>query len=337
LQNALQTFSTAGNHYMMLDIHRNLAVIAMRESKLELAEHHITEAFTHADPEHMPIQHAHIQQLQAEWKAANNQPAEAFQLFRQASQRLTELNNQRSTHLLHQMRAQYELDSTALENQLLQKELELQQAIISNQQQSQRLLGWVITGLVIGVTILLLLISHVLLQRRKLRHLANFDSLTQLPNRRHTLHLLQQQLRLSQRHHFPLTIAMLDLDYFKQLNDRFGHGVGDKVLQDFAQLCRDHTRETDVVGRIGGEEFLVILPHTSAADARHVLDAIRQHTPQIAERNALDDYRTTVSIGYSSYTGFDSAETMLLNADQALYQSKAEGRNRLSAATQAHD
>lgn len=337
LNSALQTFHAAGNHYMMLDIHRNLAVIAMREKELALAEHYITEAYTHADPEHMPIQHAHIQQLHAEWKAADGQHAEAFQLFRQASQRLSALNNQRSTDLMHQLRAQYELDNKAFENRLLQKELELQQAINTNQNQRQRMLSWIITGLVIGLTLLLVLSSHVLLQRRKLRRLANFDSLTQLPNRRHTLHLLQQHLRLSQRHHDPLTVAMLDLDFFKQLNDQFGHGVGDKVLQDFAQLCREHTRITDVVGRIGGEEFLIILPHTHAADARKVLENVRQHTPQIGQRHDLGNYHTTVSIGYTSYTGFDSAETMLLNADQALYKSKAEGRNRLSVAMEAND
>ncbi|MDP4537206.1 diguanylate cyclase [Alkalimonas collagenimarina] len=332
LQSALQTFSKADNQYMLLDIHRSLAVIALQQSELDLAEQHITKAFTYGDAEHMPIQHAHIQQLQAEWKAASNHPAEAYRLYRQASQRLSELNNQRSTHLLHQLRAQYELDTNAFENQLLQKELELQQTIINSQTEHQRMLiGW-LAGLVIGIALLLFLISYVLLQRKKLQQLANFDGLTQLPNRRHTLGLLKQQLQLSQRHHYPLTVAMLDLDYFKQLNDGFGHAVGDRVLQKFARLCQEHTRSTDVVGRIGGEEFLVILPHTNAEDAKQVLEAIRSHTPQIGTTLELNDYRTTVSIGYTSYTGFDSAETMLVSADQALYHSKAEGRNRLSTA-----
>lgn len=332
LHSALQTFSQSDNHYMLLDSHRGLAVIALKESELPLAKHHIEQAFTYADPQSMPIQFAHIQLVHADWKAANDQPVKAYQLYRQASQRLSTLNNQRSTDLLHQLRAQYELDSSTFENQLLQKELELQQTMVSNQNQQQQLLYWLLTILVISVIVLLTLISHVLLQRKKLQKLANFDGLTQLPNRRYSLNLLKQQLQLAHRHGYPLTLAMLDLDYFKQLNDQFGHAVGDRVLKNFAQLCRDHTRISDTVGRIGGEEFLVILPHTTVSEAKIILDAIRLDTPRLAEQLELVNYRTTVSIGYTRYTGFDNAETLLLSADQALYQSKSAGRNRLSAA-----
>ncbi|MEE2025252.1 diguanylate cyclase [Alkalimonas mucilaginosa] len=329
LLQALTSFEQANNRYMLLDSQLQLGRIALQSGDTSMAEQHLQQAMLYADPEHMPIQHAEVQRQQAEWLSQRGRSDEAYQLLKTASQRLTELQREESTQLLHQLRAQHELDSRQLENELLQKELELQHSLISNQARHQRLLTALLIGAIAGSLLLLFLLARIWWQRKRLHHLAHFDSLTSLPNRHYTLKLLDQQLRLASRHHYPLSIAMLDLDHFKQINDQFGHATGDQLLRDFAAECQKLLRTSDVIGRIGGEEFLAILPHTPVDAAVSVLEKIRKTTEQLASRYHEPNMITTVSIGVCSFSGYDNADTLMLSADKALYEAKAKGRNQL--------
>ncbi|MEE2003374.1 GGDEF domain-containing protein [Alkalimonas sp. MEB108] len=326
---ALASFEQANNRYMLLDTQLQLGRIALQAGDTTTAEVHLQQAKHFADPEHMPIQHAEVQRLQAEWLSQTGQSNDAYQLLKTASLRLTELQREESTQLLHQLRAQHELDSRMLENELLQKELELQHSLVSNQARHQRLLTALLIGAITGSLLLLLLLTRIWWQRKRLHQLAHFDNLTSLPNRHFTLKLLDQQLRLASRHNHPLSVAMLDLDHFKQVNDQFGHATGDQLLRDFATLCQQQLRSSDIIGRIGGEEFLAILPHTPADAAAAVLEKLRQGTEQLASKYDADRVTTTVSIGMCAFSGYDSADTLMLSADQALYEAKAKGRNQL--------
>lgn len=329
LLQALASFEQANNRYMLLDTQLQLGRIALQAGETTTAEKHLQQAMHFADPEHMPIQHAEVQRLQAEWLSQTGQNDEAYQLLKTASQRLTELQREESTQLLHQLRTQNELDSRMLENELLQKELELQQSLVSNQARHQRLLTTLLIGAITGSLLLLFLLTRIWWQRKRLHQLAHFDSLTSLPNRHFTLKLLDQQLRLASRHHYPLSVAMLDLDHFKQINDQFGHATGDQLLRDFAAECQKLLRASDVIGRIGGEEFLAILPHTTVDAAASVLEKIRKMTEQLASRYHEPSMITTVSIGVCGFSGYDNADTLMLSADQALYEAKENGRNQL--------
>lgn len=329
LLQALSSFEQANNRYMLLDSHLQLAKIALHSADLAAAELALQQATEYADPKHMPIQHAEVQRLQADWLALSGQSEEAYQLLKSASQRLAALQREESTQLLHQLRAQHELDSRTLENNLLQKELELQHSRLHHQERQQRLLTLLLAVAIAGSLLLLWLLTRILWQRKELRRLANYDSLTNLPNRRYTLQLLEQQLKLASRYQYPLTLAMLDLDYFKQINDGYGHATGDQLLRDFAQLCQNRVRSTDVVGRIGGEEFLALFPHTNATDAAAVLEVIRQETELLGKRYDKENIRTTVSIGYAAFSQYDNAESLLLHVDKALYRAKSQGRNQL--------
>ncbi|MCC5827391.1 diguanylate cyclase [Alkalimonas sp.] len=329
LLQALASFEEANNRYMLLDTQLQLGRIALQSNELAAAANYLQQAMAYANPEHMPIQHAEVQRLQAEWLSQSGQADQAYQLLKASSQRLAELQREESTQLLHQLRAQYELDSRKLENELLQKELELQHSLLNSQAKHQRLLTVLLFGAIAGSLLLLFLLARIWWQRKRLHHLAHFDSLTSLPNRHYTLKLLQQQLRLASRHQYPLSIAMLDLDHFKQINDQFGHTTGDQLLRDFATECQQQLRASDVIGRIGGEEFLAILPHTTVDAAAAVLEKLRKNTEQLASRYDAPQMSTTVSIGVCGFSGYDNADTLMLNADQALYQAKAKGRNQL--------
>jgi len=160
---------------------------------------------------------------------------------------------------------------------------------------------------------------------------AQMDALTEVANRRHFLDLGNRALAQARRHRYPLTVLMLDIDHFKQVNDTYGHQVGDRVLRTFAQLCKQSLREEDLLGRIGGEEFAIILPHAdieaACANARRIRERFASTIIRLAD---AVQFSCSVSIGVSDLNPSHlSLEELLQQADLALYQAKHEGRNRV--------
>jgi len=193
-------------------------------------------------------------------------------------------------------------------------------------------------GLVMLVSTLSLLSARLGALRRKLRDqrdqleaamlrnrlLATQDELTALPNRRHMVELLDEELR---RGGDAPSVALLDIDFFKQINDTRGHAGGDAVLQAFAATVRGALRERDVVARWGGEEFLVMLPHTTPAGAQVVIDRVRAAVA--AAPVALEGARLQVrfSAGIARHASGDTASHTIGRADAALYAAKSRGRD----------
>jgi len=167
-----------------------------------------------------------------------------------------------------------------------------------------------------------------------LREQASTDALTGLPNRRYFLRRLEDELeRVRRRTTIEACVLMLDLDHFKRINDQYGHAAGDSLLRHFANLLRQELRTTDTAGRMGGEEFAVILPGSNlqAAQgfAQRICDKLVRH-PMSFGRNEVG---VTVSIGIASISDDDlSADAVLFRADGALYQAKDQGRNRVQLA-----
>lgn len=159
-----------------------------------------------------------------------------------------------------------------------------------------------------------------------LRELAIRDSLTGLYNRRRVHERLVDELTRAKRTGRPFTVALADLDRFKRINDEHGHQVGDQVLRVFAEEVRGRLRGSDIVGRYGGEEFLIVLPETAREAAIHLLDEIRMRTSR--EREGLPAF--TVSIGVAEYPEDGSTcEALIGVADKRLYAAKRLGRNRV--------
>lgn len=156
--------------------------------------------------------------------------------------------------------------------------------------------------------------------------LAGTDQLTSVPNRRGILARLSREMEQADALGSALTVAMLDIDHFKSINDKFGHATGDEVLKRVASICVDVLRDSDGFGRLGGEEFLIVLPGATSEAAFNINErlckAIRETTAMMINLPA-----TTVSIGIASYETGMSSEALLATADGALYKAKREGRD----------
>ncbi|RZU47674.1 response regulator receiver modulated diguanylate cyclase [Fluviicoccus keumensis] len=169
---------------------------------------------------------------------------------------------------------------------------------------------------------------------RGLRELIRQDRMTGLLN--HIAFRLQLEFEMARqlRTGGPLSVVMLDIDHFKRVNDTHGHPVGDRVIRSLARLLTQRLRKTDIVGRYGGEEFGVIMPDTAAADAWAVMDRLREEFTQLMHNGAGTEFHCSFSAGIATLTGGDnSPETMLKLADDALYASKRQGRNRVTLNT----
>jgi diguanylate cyclase len=161
---------------------------------------------------------------------------------------------------------------------------------------------------------------------RSMRRLANTDALTGLANRRQAEEQLLRELRRAERYGRRFSVLMMDLDRFKELNDRFGHLAGDDVLVDLARRIQRMVRGSDTIARWGGEEFLLLAPETALADARRLAEMIRLH---VDTHTLADRYRATISLGVASYRPGDSVQSVIARADAALYEAKRSGRNQV--------
>jgi diguanylate cyclase (GGDEF)-like protein len=163
---------------------------------------------------------------------------------------------------------------------------------------------------------------------QRLEHLASTDPLTGLANRASFFASAAEELQRTRRYHRPLAVLMLDLDHFKRINDTCGHEAGDQALRAFASLCRQLLRETDTMGRIGGEEFAVLLPETSSDAALPLAERLCDAVTRLRPKGVHAPM--TVSIGVSGVNADEaSIEPALARADAALYQAKRNGRNRV--------
>ncbi|MCL1114911.1 sensor domain-containing diguanylate cyclase [Shewanella basaltis] len=163
----------------------------------------------------------------------------------------------------------------------------------------------------------------------QLKELSQTDGLTQLHNRRHWQLCMEKEFERHSRYGDTSSLVMIDIDNFKQVNDKYGHPAGDKVIQHIAYLLKQSLRETDCAGRYGGEEFAVVLSQTTAEEALHFTERLRKRIEEseVTFENRL--IKVTVSLGINDLSStFENSSGWLSGADQALYTAKQEGRNK---------
>jgi len=175
--------------------------------------------------------------------------------------------------------------------------------------------------------------KELLETNKRLELLSITDGLTKLHNHRYFQDELARAFEESQRYQRPLSLAMIDIDFFKKVNDTHGHAVGDDVLKRAAALYRDSVRSTDLVARYGGEEFAVMMPETSLVDAEAFAEKIRNLVETTPLDTQIGPLPITVSIGVASvpHTRIHSAKELIIAADKALYRAKKAGRNQVQA------
>src|SRR5215212_7943958 len=170
--------------------------------------------------------------------------------------------------------------------------------------------------------------KELLETNKRLELLSITDGLTKLHNHRYFQDELARAFEESQRYQRPLSLAMIDIDFFKKINDTYGHAVGDDVLKNAARLYRNSVRSTDLVARYGGEEFAVMMPETPLADGCMFAEKIRNLVQQAAMNTQAGEVAITISIGVASVpqSRIESAKELIVAADKALYRAKKNGR-----------
>ena len=169
------------------------------------------------------------------------------------------------------------------------------------------------------------LISNLKSSYEREKYLAQNDGLTEIVNRRFFLVILQTEYKRSLRYKRSLTVAYFDLDNFKEINDRFGHQTGDKLLKLVAQTSRKQIRKFDTIARMGGDEFALLLPETNYENAKLVLDRLQQHLME-----AIEAYSPTISFSIGAITFLtlpNSVDEILETADSLMYEVKKSGKN----------
>jgi len=183
---------------------------------------------------------------------------------------------------------------------------------------------------------LLALIKTVLTRHRIYIEQTMKDGLTALPNRTYLFKSLDNELARAQRYRRNLSVAMMDIDHFKSINDTYGHLFGDKVLIKLAGTLQEEIRRQDILGRYGGDEFMIILPETTGEDAAALMERCRWKVEKIPyeEDSGSSPVSVTISAGIAEFTGGDhSIEDLIDRADRAMYKAKQNGRNRVEIIT----
>jgi diguanylate cyclase (GGDEF)-like protein/PAS domain S-box-containing protein len=185
-------------------------------------------------------------------------------------------------------------------------------------------------GQVRGAEVVFEDISRRKAMEAELLRLATTDPLTGAANRRRFLEQMEMELARVKRHGKSAALLMVDIDHFKEVNDAFGHSVGDSVIQHLAELARKRLRRSDLFARLGGEEFGILLPETEGADAHEFADLFRRQVIEAPAQSAKGAISITISIGVSEFDPSDASPDMVLaRADNALYRAKEGGRNRV--------
>jgi len=164
----------------------------------------------------------------------------------------------------------------------------------------------------------------------EVQHLAKTDDLTGINNRRQLFTLGNRELNAAKRYQHPFTVIMLDIDNFKEVNDTYGHAIGDEALKSLAKLCQINIRKIDILGRYGGEEFVILLPNTNLLQGYEIANRLRAQVEETTISTDAGDIKITISLGIAQMDSNSSTLAALIDlADTALYQAKNMGRNRV--------
>lgn len=237
------------------------------------------------------------------------------------------------TQITTLMSYQFDTERRELENRKLGADKALKEQQLAA---LERVRGWQRLAILLAGVLLALMLWlawRQWRQSRRLHRLALTDPLTGISNRRHIEHMLHMAVDEARRVHRALTVIMLDVDHFKRVNDSHGHPVGDQVLEQIVQACQGALRQFDRLGRMGGEEFLVVLPDTDLEGGLQVAERLRANVVAARPMVAGIELQLSISLGVAQLRHADTgAASLVRRADAALYHAKDNGRNRVEAA-----
>ena len=332
-ENALFTFIASRFSDEVKETEALLARIDLAEGHPEKALATLNEVLDHSGTDVLPLRVASLYQWRARTNAALHNYRDAYNDLSEYSRRYVATNDADRTKQAVALRARFETDREIERNALLKRELDLSHE--QSQRQAQQL-RWNAIAAVSAVMVIALLIYFLVTNlrfRKQLVRLASQDGLTGLPNRRRTAELATEELAAATASDGPLTIAIIDMDHFKFINDRCGHATGDYVLREFARLGREAVRTQDMLGRWGGEEFLLIMPDATLEVAIATLERLRTLVFGINLPASGAGLRVSMSAGLATRdVQVRSLDELIARADAALYVAKNEGRDLVRVA-----
>jgi diguanylate cyclase (GGDEF)-like protein len=322
--NALRIFNAAGSKDLVKQTRADLAHIDLEVEQPARALATLNEILGNGATDVPNRNVAAIFKLRSRANAAMGNFREGHADLMEYLRRTSTADDARRVRQSATLRARFEMDRQ------LQRNAELNRELNASQQRQLQQKRWTAIAIGTGTIIIILLTIHVISIRRhrqQLAWLANTDSLTGLPNRRRTYELGKAAMAKAAEAQFPLTVAVVDLDHFKSINDRFGHAGGDQVLQEFARACRESIRAGDILGRWGGEEFLIVMPGATLDVALIALERLRSLALSI-ELPEIGPLQVGLSAGLAPFESHvKTLDDLIARADAALYRAKHEGRD----------
>jgi diguanylate cyclase (GGDEF)-like protein len=262
-----------------------------------------------------------------DWRNANE--------FRKRNAALQqELAVSRRDELSSRLRVEFDAEKKERENRALARENTLRATALREAQRNQKLQLAVIALTALLAVALAVLFWRQLANTRKMRVMAMTDELTRLPNRRHILAATENAFAEARRNGHRVAVIVLDIDRFKRINDLYGHAAGDVVLKSVAHTCRLALRPSDQIGRIGGEEFLIVVHPATSAQATEIAERLRTAIERLDFTSIADTLQVTISLGVWLTNEYD-VSAAIAAADSLLYRSKEGGRNRVEMAVAA--
>lgn len=327
LVDALHFFEQAKNPFQQIGVLLAQAKIMLIQQKAEAAMQYLSSAKELATGDAFLPHRIQINRLKAETYALDDRYQKAYNLLLTMMKDERRLQNEQNSQRLIKLQAAFETEQQRSQNALLQEQNLRQQAALANERKQRGYTAIVVT--LLAVICLLLLLQHRISRKhqKKYETLANQDGLTNLLTRRKTLEDTNQQLNLAHRHDDFISMAILDLDYFKNINDTYGHQAGDDILRGFASLASRSFRNTDILGRIGGEEFFFVFPHTCAQSAYTLLQSFSEKVKAVPADINRKEISLSVSVGLVSGRESEDVAQLMNMADEALYAAKEAGRD----------
>lgn len=298
----------------------------VEDAEVELAE--LEEMIDELDEEDNEFS-AGLKRQKAKLAAAKGDHKTAFELQTEVTKELQKIHEKSGRKNLEELLVQYDMEKKENDNRLLQQENELKELKLQQQQREGFLWRLAMAFAVLVLILVGYLLQRILVNRNHFQQMALKDHLTDAPNRRAILHFAERHFQLSRRNRQPFTLAILDLDFFKRINDSFGHDAGDEVLKAIAQAIKSSIRTQDSFGRYGGEEWLLVLNNANKEDVEVIFARIKENLASIRVDNIPDDYKITFSLGASQIQKGDmSLNSVIKRADECLYKAKEGGRDR---------
>lgn len=328
---AQQLHKQVGEELFSFEINSELVQIYTELGQLDKAQTHLTLAKEYA--EQLGSQDAHyLNRLESQLAFENGDFEQAYKLLNESYAQYREQFNDNLTYVSNLSREQLDQERLVFENKLLEQENKLNEQYVQESKKYSYILWVLILLLLLVVGIALWIMLRYRSLARANHRMAFTDNLTKLPNRRHVFRTLELQHKASGQGRKAYSVILFDIDFFKSINDRFGHNVGDKVIQATRNICEAILRDTDTIGRIGGEEFLILLPDTGIKEAYNIAERLREYFESYNFDDIAPGLTVTSSFGVTEYMPDDETLDLVINrADRLLYKAKNEGRNQVMA------